>query len=74
MARNIYIVDVTDSERAKLERIRQRLRQLDVASMAKVAIGDVINLEKGRLINGSRRERILKALGLLEEGGNGHVQ
>jgi len=54
--------------KAKQMRIAKGLRQLDVASAAKVDTIDVMRLEKGRYVLPPRRKRILAVLGMLDEG------
>jgi transcriptional regulator with XRE-family HTH domain len=58
------VMDATSGERAKLARIAKRLRQVDVASLGKVTVSDVVNLEKDRYLPAARKAKILKVLEL----------
>ena len=55
---------LTPGEVIKLTRIALKLRQLDVASRAGVAVGEVINLEKDRPVRPEIKEAILQVLEL----------
>jgi transcriptional regulator with XRE-family HTH domain len=59
---------LTEGERIRLARLSKWLRQVDVASMADVSLCEVTNAEKGRWVDPERKERILKIVGLLDEG------
>jgi len=54
---------LTEGLRVKLARISRGLRQVDVASLAKVAVCDVVCLEKDRYLPQARKDKILKVLG-----------
>jgi len=58
---------VSKGMKAKLARVCQELRQVDVAAGAHVTVEDVGNLEKGRFIPVRRRMRILAFLGLSDD-------
>lgn len=72
MSQDIFIaLNMTEGQRVKLARIARGLRQVDVASQAKVAVCDVVCLEKDRYLLRKRKEKILKVLGLETEGSDG---
>jgi transcriptional regulator with XRE-family HTH domain len=66
----IIYTDVTQGQKAKVARILLGKRQVDIASAAVVTVQEVSRLEKDAFVMPSRKKRILKALGLLEEDGN----
>ncbi len=59
---------LTQGEKIRLARLAKWLRQVDVASLAGVSIIEVTNAEKDRYVSPDRKERILKVVGLLEDG------
>jgi hypothetical protein len=65
---DIFIADgLTEGDKVRLARLTKKLRQVDVACIAKVTPYEVTAIEKNRLIRKASRERILIAVGLLEE-------
>ena len=66
---NEYLIlsNIDEGMKAKLTRISLGLRQVDLASAAKVDCIDITRLEKGRFVLPTKRERILRVLGLLNE-------
>ena len=58
--------NLTEGGKARLMRLAKGLRQVDVASLARVNVCDVTALEKGRFLLRVRRDRILAVLELLE--------
>ena len=72
MSQDVFIaLDMTEGQRVKLTRVARGLRQVDVASQAKVTVSDVVCLEKDRYLRRTRKDKILKVLGLETEGGDG---
>jgi transcriptional regulator with XRE-family HTH domain len=68
MSSEVFIVNgLTEGEKARLARVAKGLRQLDIASLAKVSICEVTALEKNRCVRNSSKERIFQVLGLLDE-------
>jgi transcriptional regulator with XRE-family HTH domain len=65
--------NLTPGQQIKLTRLSKGLRQVDVASMAKVNLSDVTAIEKDRYLRKTRRERIMRALSLLEDETNGEI-
>lgn len=63
----LVLTGVNEGQKARLTRLSKNLRQIDVASIAKVNTIDVTRLEKGRYVLPTRRKRILAVLGLLED-------
>lgn len=61
------ITGVSEGTKAKLMRIARGLRQIDVATAARVDTIDITRLEKDRYVLPTRRKRILTVLGLLDE-------
>ena len=71
MSNEVFITfDLSEGQRIRLTRLAQNLRQVDVASLARVTVGDVVNVEKDRYLPIVRRERILDILGLNNNGAN----
>ena len=60
----LVLTGVNEGQKARLTRLSKNLRQIDVASIAKVNTIDVTRLEKGRYVLPTRRKRILAVLGL----------
>jgi transcriptional regulator with XRE-family HTH domain len=50
--------------RVRIERVKRRLKQSDLAALAGVSQADVSQLELDKYLVPARRERILKALGI----------
>ena len=68
MGNEIFIADgLTEGEKARLARLTKGLRQVDVASLAKVNLCEVTALEKGRYIRKHRKMLILQVLDLLPD-------
>jgi transcriptional regulator with XRE-family HTH domain len=61
------LTNVNEGMRVKLTRISKGLRQIDVASVAKVDSIDITRIEKGRYVLPTRKKRILEVLGLVDE-------
>lgn len=61
------LTGVTEGEKVRLTRLAKGWRQIDLASQAKVNVTDVTALEKNRYLANTRKQRILRALGLLDE-------
>ena len=53
---------LTLSEKVRLKRLARRMRQVDVASAARVAVVDVVAFEKDREVPDHTSQRILDAL------------
>ena len=69
MSSEVFITfDLSEGQRIRLTRLAQNLRQVDVASLAKVTVSDVVNIEKDRYLPFVRREKILDVLGLNNNG------
>lgn len=51
-------------QKVKLRRLARELRQVDLASQARVTLADITTLEHDRYLALSRKERILAILGL----------
>lgn len=68
MKKEMLILDnVTLGQKVRLTRLARGMRQLDLASAAKVNPFEVSGLEHDRIIRPSRRKRILAALDLLPD-------
>ena len=68
MSNELFILsNVDEALKVKLTRISKHLRQIDVASAAKVDCIDITRLEKGRYVLPTHKERILRVLGLLQD-------
>lgn len=71
----VVLSNLTEGQKVKLTRLSKGLRQVDLASLARVNVGDITTIEKDRFMRKSRKKRILEALGLLdvqpEAGNNG---
>lgn len=68
METQIFVADnLTEGQRARLARLSLNLRQVDVASLAKVSPCEVTAFEKDRYVRPQRKLQILKALGLIED-------
>lgn len=61
------LTGLTEGQRVRVSRMLRNLRQIDLASLAKVNLGDITTIEKDRFLPKSRKERILHALGLNSE-------
>ena len=59
--------NLSEGQRVRFTRLSKGLRQLDLASMAKVNLADITAIEKDRYLRKTRKERILRALGLLDD-------
>jgi len=59
--------NLTEGQRVRLTRLSKGLRQIDLASLAKVNLADITAIEKDRYLLKTRRERILSVLELDEE-------
>ena len=69
MSCDIFVTSgLSKGERIRLARLAKWLRQLDVASLAGVSLVEVTNAEKDRYVTPERKDRILKVVGLLDEG------
>jgi len=62
----IYM-EVTLGQRARVARLIQSKRQVDIASEASVTVQEVSRLEKDAFVTPSRKKRILKILGMFDE-------
>lgn len=62
----VVLSNLSEGQKVRLTRISRGLRQVDLASLAKVNLGDITAIEKDRYLRKSRKKRILEALGLLE--------
>ena len=60
----LVLTGISEGQKALLTRLARGLRQIDVASMAKVNTIDVTRLEKDRYVLPTRRKWILAVLGL----------
>jgi len=58
-------LDMTEGQRVKLTRVARGLRQVDIASLAKCTVADVVCLEKDRYLPQTRKDKILEVLGLM---------
>ena len=54
--------NLTEGQRVRLTRLSKGLRQIDLASLAKVNLSDITTIEKDRYLQKTRKERILSAL------------
>jgi transcriptional regulator with XRE-family HTH domain len=65
---DVFVVTgISEGEKARLTRLAKRLRQIDLASLAKVNVCDITALEKNRYLPRTRKRRILAVLGLLDD-------
>jgi len=65
MTEDVFVATgLTEGEKARLTRLTLGLRQVDLASKAKVNVGDITALEKNRYLPKKRKHRILEVLGL----------
>jgi len=65
---DIFILTgISEGQKVRLTRLAKGLRQIDVASVAKVNTIDVTRLEKNRYVLPTRHKRILAVLGLLDD-------
>ena len=60
------LTGVSVGQQAKLARVAQRLRQIDIASKAGVTVQEVIRLEKDSYVLPTRLQKILAVLGLVD--------
>ena len=68
MTSSILILEgLTEGQRIKFIRLSKKFRQIDLASQADVNPIDIIRLEHDRFVRPTRKERILKTLGLIED-------
>ena len=58
--------NLTEGQQVRLTRLSKGLRQIDLASLAKVNLADITATEKDRYLKKTRKERILHTLGLLD--------
>lgn len=63
----LVLTNITEGQKVRLTRLVRGLRQIDVASMAKVNTIDMTRLEKDRYMLPMRRKRILAVLDLLDD-------
>jgi hypothetical protein len=63
----LILSNITLGQKAKFVRLSKGLRQIDLASLAKVNPLDITRLEHDRYVLPTRRKRILAVLGLLEK-------
>jgi hypothetical protein len=63
----LVLTNITEGQKVRLTRLVRGLRQIDVASMAKVNTIDMTRLEKDRYVLPMRRKRILAVLDLLDD-------
>lgn len=63
----LVLTNMSEGQKAKLTRLSIGLRQIDLASMAKVNTIDITRLEKDRYVLPTRRKRILAVLGMDNE-------
>ena len=65
---HVFVVTgISEGEKARLQRLAKGLRQIDLASLAKVNVCDVTALEKNRYLPNARRQKILAVLGLVDD-------
>lgn len=67
----LILTSVSEGQKARLTRLSKGLRQIDVASTAKVNTIDVTQLEKDRYVLPTRYKRILAVLDLLDYDNEG---
>ena len=63
----LILEGLTEGQRIKFIRLSKKFRQIDLASQANVNPIDIIRLEHDRFVPPTRKERILKTLGLIED-------
>ena len=63
----LVLTGISEGQRVRLTRLSKGLRQIDLASMAKVNPIDITRLENDRYVLPIRRKRILSALELTVE-------
>ena len=63
----LVLTGINGGQKVRLTRLSRGLRQIDVASMAKVNTIDMTRLEKDRYMLPMRRKRILAVLDLLDD-------
>ena len=59
--------NLTEGQRVRLTRLSKGLRQIDLASVAKVNLADITAIEKDRYLQKMRQKRILAALDMDNE-------
>ncbi len=69
----LILSGINEGQKVKLTRLAKGLRQIDLASIAKVNPIDITRLEKGRYVLPTRRKRILEALGMDEKNESGET-
>ncbi len=69
----LILSGINEGQKIKLTRLAKGLRQIDLASIAKVNPIDITRLEKGRYVLPTRRKRILEALGIEEKKDSGET-
>jgi hypothetical protein len=62
----LVLTGVSEGQKVRLTRLARGLRQIDIASLAKVNTIDVTRLEKDRYVFPTRRKRILAVLDLVD--------
>ncbi|MDD5701308.1 MAG: hypothetical protein PHU23_04570 [Dehalococcoidales bacterium] len=70
----VILSNLTEGQKVRLTRLSKGLRQIDLAALAKVNMGDICALEKDRYLRKSRKLKILEALGLLDAPGSANAQ
>jgi DNA-binding XRE family transcriptional regulator len=63
----VVLTNLTEGQKVRITRLSKGLRQVDLASLAKVNLGDITAIEKDRFLRKSRKARILQALGLSDD-------
>lgn len=63
----LVLTGLNEGDKVRHVRLSKKLRQVDVASQAKVSTDDVIALEKNRYLLPSHRKRILAVLEIDDE-------
>lgn len=66
----LIITGITEGERVRLTRLARGLRQVDLASLAKVNVCDVTALEKNRYLKEARKRKVLAILDLDNDSEN----
>jgi len=63
----LVLTGINEGQKVRFIRLAKGLRQIDLASMAKVNPIDITRLENGRYVLPTRRKRILAALEMVED-------
>ena len=66
----LILSNITLGQKAKFVRLSKELRQIDLASLAKVNPLDITQLEHDRYVLPTRRKRILAVLGVDNDNEN----